>query len=235
MRAISAALLAGPLAERRGGERPRLLDAGCGTGGNLPHLARLGTAVGLDLSADALRFCRQRGVPAARGSLLQLPFGAESFDVVTSFDVLYHSWITDDRAAVAELARVLRPGGLFLVRVPALKMLWGGHDIEVQSRHRYTTGEVRALLEAAGLDVLRLTYVNSFLFPLLLLRRTLDRLTGHAGSDVGFLPGPIEWTFRRLLGLEAGLVGRGLRLPVGASVMAVARKRASSEPEAGRR
>lgn len=225
MRALSRALLEAPLRSLASpGARVAILDAGCGTGGNLAHLGRWGRAVGIDLSTDALDHCRERGVAAARAALLSLPFKDGSFDAVTSFDVVYHAWVTDDRAALREMARVLRRGGLILVRVPALRILWGGHDIEVQSRHRYTRRELRALLEETGLEVLRITYGNFFLFPLLLLRRTLDRATGRVGSDVGFLPPPLEWAFRRLLELEAALVRRGWSLPVGASVMALGRK-----------
>jgi SAM-dependent methyltransferase len=226
MRAISLGLLERALPARSG---LRILDAGCGTGNNLVHFARFGRPVGLDLSEDALRFCRSRGVAAAGGSLLQLPFPGATFDCVTSFDVLYHAWVTDDGAAVHELARVLRPGGLLLVRVPALKILWGAHDAAVHSRHRYTTGEVRVLLEAAGLEVVRLSYANTLLFPLLLLRRGLDRLLHRSGSDVGFLPAPLEWAFRHLLLLEARLI-RTVSLPIGASVFALARKPGAAGP-----
>lgn len=227
MRRISLALLDGALPSTT---RPRTLDAGCGTGNNLAVLARRGPAVGIDLSEEALAFCRIRGVAAARGSALALPFPAEAFDCVTSFDVLYHRWVEDDGAAVRELARVLRAGGVLLVRVPALKMLWGAHDEAVHSRHRYRAPEVRSLLEGAGLVVERLTYANSFLFPLLAVRRGMDRLTGRHGSDVGFLPAPLEWAFRGLLGIEARLV-RHVSLPVGASVFAVARKPTRYNPD----
>jgi SAM-dependent methyltransferase len=225
MRAISNALLRPHV---RGGER--LLDAGCGTGRNLAEFAGWSRPAGVDLSEDAVRFCRQRGVAAVRGRLQALPFGDRAFDVVTSFDVLYHRWIEDDRAALAELARTLRPGGLLMVRVPALKMLWGAHDAAVHSRHRYTAPEVRRLLESGGFEVLRLTYANTLLFPLLALRRLVDRLTGRHGSDVGFLPAPLERTFLALLRAEAVLV-RHLSLPVGASVMALARKAGAGESE----
>jgi SAM-dependent methyltransferase len=221
MRAISMALLAPALPPLP--ESARILDAGCGTGNNLRHLARHGRAVGVDLSDDALRFCRSRGVAAAKAGLLALPFPDASFDCVTSFDVLYHRWVRDDRAAVAEMARVLRPGGVLLVRVPALRALWGAHDEAVLSRHRYTRGEVKALLEGAGLEVVRAVYGNSLLFPLVAARRTLDRLTGRHGSDVSFLPAPLEWAFRAVLGLEARLVRR-VSFPVGASVFALARR-----------
>jgi len=225
MRAICGGLLEAPLRRLGNASRPlTLLDTGCGTGRNLADLARFGRAVGIDLSPEALRFSRARGATTARAGLLALPFRDGAFDCVTSFDVIYHAWVTDDRAAVREMARVLRPGGLLLVRVPALKLLWGGHDVEVQSRHRYTRGEVLALLRESGLEVQRATYCNSLLFPLLVVRRGLDRLTGRTGSDVGFLPAPLEWSFRRALLLEAALVRRGVSFPLGASVLALAAK-----------
>jgi SAM-dependent methyltransferase len=223
-RAIASALLEPALgAVDAPGER-RLLDAGCGTGYNLLALARLGRATGIDLAPEAVAFCRERGVRALRASLLALPFPDAAFDAVTSLDVIYHVWVTDERAAVAEMARVLRPGGVLLVRVPALRALWGAHDVEVQSRHRYTRGELRALLDGCGLRVERATYCNSLLFPLLLVRRTFDRLLGREGSDVGFLPAPLEWAFGRALRVEAALVRRGLAFPLGASVVALARR-----------
>jgi SAM-dependent methyltransferase len=224
MRALSLALLAGPLTGlARSGRTPLILDAGCGTGNNLRHLARYGRAVGVDLSEQALLFCRSRGVAAARAELLALPFPDGRIDCVTSLDVIYHRWVQDDAAAVREMARVLRPGGLLLLRVPALRLLWGAHDEAVHSRHRYRRGEVRRLLEGAGLSVLRATYANTVLLPLVAARRGLDRLTGRQGSDVGFLPGPLEWAFRSVLQAEARFVRR-FSLPVGTSVFALARK-----------
>ncbi len=234
MRAISRSLAASATAAPHA--RPRLLDAGCGTGVNLQHLRDLGTPVGIDLSRDALAFCQKRGVTAVQGSVLALPFPDGAFDWVTSFDVLYHRWVTDDVAAASELARVLAPGGHLLLRVPALKILWGAHDEAVHSRHRYTTADVRTLLAKAGLTPVRVTYVNSLLFPLLLVRRFLDRALDRHGSDVGFLPAPLETAFRALLGIEAAVVRRGFSFPVGASVMALARKppAAAAPLESGR-
>ena len=186
------------------------MDAGCGTGQNLRHFGGWARAIGFDLSPDALRFCRARGVRAARASVLALPVRGGSVDVVTSFDVIYHGWVESDLAAVEELVRTLRPGGLLLVRVPALMLLWGAHDEAVHSRHRYTapraSGPARRAPGSSGCGSPTAT---SILFPLLALRRTLDRWLGRHGSDVEFLPAPLEWLFLRFLRLEAWLIGLG--------------------------
>jgi SAM-dependent methyltransferase len=224
MREISAALLDGAVAQRPDGQPPRILDAGCGTGNNLLHFASRGRAVGVDLSAEALRFCRSRGVTVVGGNLLALPFPDASFDLVTSFDVLYHRWVTDDVAAVRELVRVLRPGGAFLVRVPALEALRRGHDAAVYTRHRYTRGELRALLTKAGLTVVRDTYCNSLLLPLVFLHSVVDGVVKSDASDLESEPGATASVFRRALALEARWVRRHA-FPLGASVMAVAQRR----------
>lgn len=204
----------------------RGLDAGCGSGRNLVELGRRGAAVGVDLAPQALAYCRRRGVAAVYGDVLQLPFPDARFDVVTSFDVVYHRWVSDDRAAVRELARVLRPGGLLLARVPALRWLWGAHDEAVHSRHRYSRAELVALLRAAGLEPVRSSYCNSLLLPAVAAHRWLDRLLGRQGSDVGFLPAPLEWAFGAALRVEARWLAR-FSLPLGASVVALARRPAA--------
>jgi SAM-dependent methyltransferase len=224
MRAITDAVLRKPLRGLRTKDRPLVVDAGCGTGQNLRSFGGWARAFGFDLSAEALRFCRARGVVAARASVLALPLRGGSIDVVTSFDVIYHGWVESDLRAIRELVRLLRPGGLLVVRVPALMLLWGAHDEAVHSRHRYTARELRDLFSGAGLEVVRVTYCNSILFPLLASRRTLDRWLSRHGSDVEFLPAPLEWLFLRLLRLEAWLIGLGVRLPIGASVVALGRK-----------
>jgi SAM-dependent methyltransferase len=222
MRGIARALLTPLLPKDPQGSR-RILDAGCGTGWNLQELSSFGHTYGVDLSPLAVITTQRRGGRVAQGDVLGLPYETASFDVVTSFDVLYHAWIKDDTQAVKELSRVLRPGGLMLLKVPALKILWGAHDEAVHSRHRYTRSEVEALLARAGLTLIRSTYANSLLFPVLLTRRVLDRLLNRHGSDVALLPPLLEQIFGTLLRIEAGLI-RVFDLPLGASVFAVARK-----------
>jgi SAM-dependent methyltransferase len=224
MRAISFALLEGVLPRSEDGASGKLiLDSGCGTGNNLRHLAERGRAVGIDLSEEAVRFCRTRGVTVARAKVGGLPFREGAFDCVTSFDVLYHRWVEDDGEAIREMARVLRPGGLLLIRLPALEILRRAHDEAVHTRHRYTRREVRRLLEGAGLALVRDTYCNSVLLPFVALRSMLDTFIGTTASDLAPLPAPVDWIFRRCLTLEARLV-RHLSLPLGASVLSLARK-----------
>lgn len=222
MRRIARALLE-PLLPEAGSRSRRILDAGCGTGWNLQALSVFGETHGVDLSPLAASATRRRGGRVSLGNLLSLPYGSASFDVVTSFDVIYHAWVVDDVQAVRELARVLKPGGVLLLKAPALKILWGAHDEAVLSRHRYTRSEMEALVEAAGLTLVRSSYANSLLFPVLLTRRYLDRALNRHGSDVALLPPLLEKAFGTLLSIEAALLG-WINLPIGASVFAVARK-----------
>jgi hypothetical protein len=149
MRRIARALLE-PLLPEAGSRSRRILDAGCGTGWNLQALSVFGETHGVDLSPLAASATRRRGGRVSLGNLLSLPYGSASFDVVTSFDVIYHAWVVDDVQAVRELARVLKPGGVLLLKAPALKILWGAHDEAVLSRHRYTRPEMETLVRRPG-------------------------------------------------------------------------------------
>lgn len=222
MRRIARSLL-DPLLPPLDASRRRLLDAGCGTGWNLQALSVFGETHGVDLSPLAVATTRERGGRVTQGNLLSLPYASGSFDAVTSFDVIYHAWVKDDAQAVGELARVLKPGGVLLLKAPALKILWGAHDEAVHSRHRYTRAEMESLVQGAGLQLVRSTYANSLLFPVLLTRRFLDRALNRHGSDVALLPPLMEKAFGALLTTEAALL-RVINLPVGASVFAIARK-----------
>jgi SAM-dependent methyltransferase len=225
MRAIAAALLD----EVYGGRGDmRILDAGCGTCGNALFLQRYGCVTGIDLAPDALEFGGARLPGAlARASVLALPFADASFDLVTSFEVLYHRGVPDEAPALAEARRVLRPGGRLLVRLPALELLRGKHDRAVHGRRRYTAAEVRAMLRAQGFVVERLSYVNTLLLPLALAQRLLERAlpaAERAESDLTMPSAALNEALRWPMAAEAAWLARGGAFPVGVSVICRARR-----------
>jgi SAM-dependent methyltransferase len=229
MRKVVAALLDGIVP----GEPRRILDAGCGTGLMMAWLRRYrkdATIFGLDFDSHAVRYTAGRGEKCVvQGSIAAMPFPTAYFDMVTSFDVLDSLPVAKASAPFAELGRVLRPGGILLVRVPAFQFLFSQHDRAVCTEHRYTAGELRTRLEERGLKVERVTYANSILFPVVLVWRWLTRSNRpDPHSDVRPLPKPLPWLNPVLTGLfaieAAWLKIFPWRLPVGVSVLAVARK-----------
>jgi SAM-dependent methyltransferase len=201
---------------RHAGDEPRVLDAGCGTGGLLKRLPA--AAVGLDAAEVAVRYARRRGRPVVVGSINELPFAAGAFAAVVSADVLAHRSV-DEAKALAELHRCLAPAGVVVLNLPAYGWLASDHDRRVHQVRRYTRSGLAGLLGRAGFRAIFTTYWNSILFPLMVMRRLL--LGGGAGGDVRLLPAPVEAVFRGAVGLEARLIARGLALPFGGSVLAV--------------
>ena len=232
MREVTRALLDPVCAPGRARD---VLDAGCGTGGMLTWLKRYaggGRVAGVDLSADALDFCRGRGLrDLARASVTALPFADETFDLVTSFDVLVQlPGEGSDELAMREMFRVLRPGGVAFARAAAYEWMRSGHDEALGTQRRYTLGRLVGRMERAGFRVRRATYANTLLLPAAALRRlVLKRLRlADAGSDVRPLPPGFGWLNRALasaLAAEASLLRRpGARLPAGLSAVCVAEK-----------
>ena len=207
----------------------RLLDAGCGTGANLRLLSEFGDAYGFDLTLSGLLLGRGCGARrAACADAGRMPFRAAAFDVVTSFDVLYCLDDADERAAVAETFRVLRPGGRALVSVPAFDALRGDHSVFVHERRRYTRGRLRGVLEGAGFRIERLTCTNAVLFLPLLAVRSWQRArglpaSGQARSDFRQPPALVNDVLSALLSVEARIVRR-TDLPFGSTVVCLARK-----------
>lgn len=204
----------------------RILDAGCGTGGAMTsYLARYGRVTGVDSASAALAFCLARGAERpVRASVMQLPFRSGSFDLVTSFDVLYEQGVPDDLAALREFARVLAGRGRVLVRLPAYDWLRGRHDRAVHTRRRYTRRRIAVLLAQAGFEIEHLSYANTFLFPVALAKRLSDRIRPCAGpSDLALPVGPFNGLLAAILSAEAPLVARR-GLPFGLTVVAAGRK-----------
>jgi SAM-dependent methyltransferase len=211
--------------------RLRILDAGCGTGGMLRALERKGAALGIDVSTEAIRFARRRAGPSplVRGDVSRLPFASSSFDLVTSFDVLYHRNVPDDALALAELARVLKPGGILLMRVPAFDRLRSRHDEAVHTRQRYARKELTSKLESAGFAPLFVSFLNCLLFPVALARRWAERFssTRHSGSEVEPVGPTLNAILLGVLRFEERLL-RLAPLPFGLSLVAVGKKDSSS-------
>lgn len=200
-----------------------ILDVGCGTGANLEMLSEFGAAKGVDVSADALAFCRERGLEKVKlGAAEALPYGDKSFDLVTGLDVVEH--LDDDLAGLKEMRRVLRPEGRALVFVPAFMFLWGVQDDISNHRRRYTMKELKRVIRAAGFEVERASYVNISFFAPILLGRLFMRLTGvrpesENNITIGFLNGMLG----KLFAAERAPL-RHINFPFGVSIICVARR-----------
>ena len=211
----------------------RILDAGCGTGSNLEWLRRYSGesgVSGLDLSPDALRFCRARGQRLlAQASVGMLPLATNYFDLVTSFDVLAQVSGEDGASAARDMFRVLRPRGIAFVRTAAYEWMRSGHDSALASQRRYSLAELRKLLESVGFNVLRATYANSLLLPVAIVRRLVLKRLGLAdsGSDVKPLNRRLRWLNGALsstLDVEARWLSGARHFPTGLSAICVAKK-----------
>jgi SAM-dependent methyltransferase len=202
-----------------------VLDAGCGTGGFIKRLKvryPKWTFTGLDYSAVACDLARQRTAETiVQGSILELPFADQSFDAVVTADVLYH--LPDDSVALKEIYRVLKPGGIIVMNLPAHRWLWSYHDVAVAGLRRYTRREVKQKLVAVGFKVNFCTHWNTLLLPLIILKRKV-MAAPKEGSDVKTYSPLLEWFCGILLSIERAALSLGIRLPLGSSVLAVARK-----------
>jgi SAM-dependent methyltransferase len=201
----------------------KILDAGCGTGAILQRLGNPEKNVGVDLAPEAISFCRERGLNnVQQADICHLPFAGDSFDAVICSSVLYHQWVRDIGSAVGELRRVLRPGGLLLLNVPAFRFLHSAHDVAVMTARRFRKPEIRRLLLEQNFTIRRLTYWTTLLFPLAVLARTLG--VSQMGRDfeaaeTSFL----QRFFIQIMAVELRLL-RNISLPCGVALFAVARR-----------
>jgi SAM-dependent methyltransferase len=204
---------------------PRVLDIGCGTGFNLEEVRAFGVrdAVGLDLSAKALSFCRERGLSRlVRGDAAQPPFGDQTFDIVLALDLIEH--VEDDRSALGGLCRVLKPGGRLIVFTPAFQFLWSAQDRVSHHFRRYTAPELKSKLLDAGYTIDKLSYANTLLFPVVWGGRALLRASGRSqeiSSENDLHPQWSNSLLARVFAAERPLLRR-LDFPFGVSLLAVA-------------
>jgi SAM-dependent methyltransferase len=208
--------------------RARMLDVGCGTGATTAALANLGTISGIDRGPAALRHARARGLAVALGSAENLPARSAAFDVVVALDVLEH--LDDDRRALLEIRRVLRPGGILVSTVPAYAFLWSSHDEALGHRRRYRRPQLRERLRSAGFEIALCSYIMGSILPVAIVVRLADRLLRRgrsARSDYPALPRVLNTALARVVGL-GGVLAPFVPLPFGLSIISVARRPAAA-------
>lgn len=204
-------------------KNPKILDAGCGTGLLAKKLGRFGDVLGIDINPEAVKFAKKRGVKVKKASVLRIPFRANTFDLVTSLDVIYHREVNDN-VALREFYRVLKPGGILILRVPANKWLKLMHDKEVHTRERYTPSELKRKLLKAGFQINLLSFVNMVLLPLAVLKQLKESLsTKKVESGVGKVHPLINKVLLALLLIEVTFL-RYINLPFGLGLISVCRK-----------
>jgi len=206
-------------------EDARILDLGCGTGGNLAMLSAFGQMVGAELDEHAAQLARERGLaPIVCGKLPDgLPLDTGIFHCVTLLDVLEH--IDDDRATLEAVNRLLVPAGQLLITVPAFPFLWGAHDVAHHHHRRYRAKGLRQLLETTGYEITTLSYCNTWLFPVAAAVRLLRRCLpgGDAGAELNLPPAPVNALLAAVFASERHLLRMGL--PFGVSLVVLAKKR----------
>lgn len=220
-RAVIAAVLAG-LPKRSGGGL--VLDAGCGSGGNLSVYTALGPVMGVDTAAGPLAAARRRGYRGVGvASLAGLPFRAGAFDLVCATDVVEH--VADDLGALVELRRVTRPGGHLLVTVPAYQWLWSDSDVQLGHHRRYTRGQIAGRCRSAGWLPARTSYFNSVLLPAIAATRFVRqyRCQPMAATELEQTGPRANRVLRWPLAAEARLVTAGVALPAGVSIVCLCR------------
>ena len=200
----------------------RILDVGCGTGANLEMLSQFGQAEGVDVSDDALEFCRSKGLTVQNGLAEKLPFDDGSFDVTTALDVVEH--LDDDIAGLKEMFRVTKNGGYSLIFVPAFMWLWGVQDDISHHRIRYTKSQIIERLKEAGFSIERATYANWTFFAPILAGRTLMKLIGiRPESENNVNVSALNGVFGKLFSSER-LWLKNFNFPFGVSIVVVAKK-----------
>jgi SAM-dependent methyltransferase len=202
--------------------KSQILDVGCGTGANLEMLAQFGDAEGVDVSDDALEFCKLKGLKVHKGLAESLPFADESFDLVTALDVVEH--LDDDIAGLKEMNRVMKADGKTLIFVPAFMWLWGVQDDISNHRIRYTREQIVDRLNAAGFKIERATYANITFFLPILLGRFLMKITGiKPESENNVNVSALNGIFGKVFSSEKYWLKKS-NFPFGVSIVIVAKK-----------
>ena len=204
-----------------------ILDVGCGTGIIVKEFSKLGDAMGLDIEIKALKFCQNRGLKKlVQGDLMHLPFEDNSYDIVSIFDVLYHKDVKDDVAAMRELFRIIKPGGLLVLTDSADMKLWSRHDVAAHARERYSVPKMSSRLEKAGFEIKKVSYFNTLLYPAIFAYRKLDNILNKdkpAKTNIDKTNPIVNSILYTLLWTESKML-KLVRLPFGVSIFVIGKK-----------
>lgn len=210
------------------GKQAAIADIGCGTGGNLSTLQKHGNVLGLDISQQALDYCKSKGFTNVHLMPSDTPntgLGDNCVNLITMFDVLEH--ISDDSSALREYYRILKPGGMLFLTVPAFKFLWSELDDHVHHIRRYTKPKLENLLTEAGFELVKSSYLFFLTFPLVFLYRVVGKFQEkklHPQFSYVELPKIVNDVLITFSKIEAFLL-KFFNLPIGSSVICLARKK----------
>ena len=198
-----------------------ILELGCGTGHNLAMLGEFGHVDALELDDEARSVAEKRLGRQVRSAPLPELAGVPErhYDLIGAFDVIEH--IDDDTAALASIATKLKPGGKFILTVPAHRWMWSAHDVVNHHKRRYSKRSLRKLVESSPLKLEAIGYFNSLLFPVAVAERLSSKLRGKDEADLNMPPALLNAALEKVFAAERHLVGR-LPLPPGLSLFAVA-------------
>ena len=205
-------------------DHKRVLDIGCGSGLMLNALENVGQTFGMDMSDEAISFSKEVfNGRVEKGALPdQLPYQENFFDLITALDVIEH--IDNDVDSISAIRSLLVPGGKAVFTVPAYMFLWSAHDEMNEHKRRYTLPELNEKLVQAGFTVEKISYYNTFLFPVVFLVRMLNNVFKRDGASDMDMPGSaLNYVLKKIFGIEKYLL-RVFNLPFGVSVLAVVRK-----------
>ncbi|MFA6073848.1 MAG: class I SAM-dependent methyltransferase [Candidatus Woesearchaeota archaeon] len=221
MTVINLSLLDYYLAKKR---NLKILDAGCGPGVMLPHLKKYGDVLGVDLSTDALKFAEKRGI-VKKADITNLKTKDNTYDLIICMDVMYHTWVKDVNKALVEFKRVLKKGGMLLIREPAYNWMRGNEDRGSLTARRFSKGDLEKSLIKNGFKVKKISYVNFFLFPIVFAVRIYGMITNKKGSSDLLIPSSLINNLLFLnLKIESYII-KYVSLPFGSSLICVTIKK----------
>jgi SAM-dependent methyltransferase len=206
-------------------QNSKILDAGCGTGGNIKILSRFGKVVGIDSSPEAIKFCEKRGFKNVKlGNIENTDFSDNSFDLIVALDILEH--LNNDVGALKEFHRILKKDGYILTSVPAYQFLWSEHDVALHHKRRYSIKGFNYCLSKANFQTVKKTYAIAFTAPVVFIYRIIQKIFpvfNKKSSNYVILPIPLNNFFIFLLRTEAFLL-KYINFPFGISIIHIAKK-----------